>query len=89
MSVQVQESMQFPFKKQMRVEVVDKTHLCRTRVALVEQVSHSKLSISGRQIKCLFARVVVYEYLCILKNFLCQITWKHSKLQDQRLSSAF
>lgn len=39
--------MQFPFKKQMRVEVVDKTHLCRTRVALVEQVSHSKLSISG------------------------------------------
>lgn len=31
--------MQFPFKKQMRVEVVDKTHLCRTRVALVEQVS--------------------------------------------------
>lgn len=35
---QVQASMQFPFKKQMRVEVVDKTHLCRTRVAVVEQV---------------------------------------------------
>ncbi|KAG8006613.1 MBT domain-containing protein 1, partial [Nibea albiflora] len=33
----VQDSMQVPFKKQMRVEVVDKTHLCRTRVALVEQ----------------------------------------------------
>lgn len=30
--------MQVPFKTQMRVEVVDKTHLCRTRVALVEQV---------------------------------------------------
>lgn len=37
-ALQVQESLQFPFKKQMRVEVVDKTHLCRTRVALVEQV---------------------------------------------------
>lgn len=35
---QVQDSMHVPFKKQMRVEVVDKTHLCRTRVALVEQV---------------------------------------------------
>lgn len=33
--------MQVPFKRQMRVEVVDKTHLCRTRVALVEQVSHA------------------------------------------------
>lgn len=30
--------MRFPFKKQMRVEVVDKTQLCRTRVALVQQV---------------------------------------------------
>lgn len=38
LSLQVQESLQFPFKKQMRLEVVDKTHLCRTRVALVEQV---------------------------------------------------
>lgn len=33
--------MQVPFKRQMRVEVVDKTHLCRTRVALVEQVRHT------------------------------------------------
>lgn len=33
--------MQVPFKRQMRVEVVDKTHLCRTRVALVEQVSRT------------------------------------------------
>uniref|UniRef100_A0A665XD28 Uncharacterized protein n=1 Tax=Echeneis naucrates TaxID=173247 RepID=A0A665XD28_ECHNA len=36
-TTKVQESMQFPFKKQMRLEVVDKTHLCRTRVALVER----------------------------------------------------
>uniref|UniRef100_I3JS36 FCS-type domain-containing protein n=1 Tax=Oreochromis niloticus TaxID=8128 RepID=I3JS36_ORENI len=41
----VQESMQFPFKKQMRVEVVDKTHLCRTRVALVEQVIGGRLRL--------------------------------------------
>lgn len=42
---QVQESMQFPFKKLMRVEVVDKTHLCRTRVALVEQVIGGRLRL--------------------------------------------
>lgn len=42
---QVQESMQFPFKKMMRVEVVDKTHLCRTRVALVEQVIGGRLRL--------------------------------------------
>ncbi|XP_063077948.1 MBT domain-containing protein 1 isoform X2 [Engraulis encrasicolus] len=41
----VQESMQFPFKKLMRVEVVDKTHLCRTRVALVEQVIGGRLRL--------------------------------------------
>ncbi|KAF3699675.1 MBT domain-containing protein 1 [Channa argus] len=43
--MKVQESMQFPFKKQMRVEVVDKTHLCRTRVALVEQVIGGRLRL--------------------------------------------
>ena len=37
--------MQFPFKKLMRVEVVDKTHLCRTRVALVEQVIGGRLRL--------------------------------------------
>ncbi|KAK9534464.1 hypothetical protein VZT92_006907 [Zoarces viviparus] len=41
----VQESMRVPFKKQMRVEVVDKTHLCRTRVALVEQVIGGRLRL--------------------------------------------
>ncbi|XP_028454785.1 MBT domain-containing protein 1 isoform X3 [Perca flavescens] len=41
----VQDSMQVPFKKQMRVEVVDKTHLCRTRVALVEQVIGGRLRL--------------------------------------------
>ncbi|XP_041633796.1 MBT domain-containing protein 1-like [Cheilinus undulatus] len=44
-SSKVQESMQVPFKKQMRVEVVDKTHLCRTRVALVEQVIGGRLRL--------------------------------------------
>ncbi|XP_042249227.1 MBT domain-containing protein 1-like isoform X1 [Thunnus albacares] len=44
-SSKVQESMQYPFKKQMRVEVVDKTHLCRTRVALVEQVIGGRLRL--------------------------------------------
>ncbi|XP_029996655.1 MBT domain-containing protein 1-like [Sphaeramia orbicularis] len=44
-TLKVQESMQFPFKKQMRVEVVDKTHLCRTRVALVEQVIGGRLRL--------------------------------------------
>ncbi|XP_053299820.1 MBT domain-containing protein 1 isoform X3 [Pleuronectes platessa] len=41
----VQDSLQFPFKKQMRLEVVDKTHLCRTRVALVEQVIGGRLRL--------------------------------------------
>ncbi|XP_070962427.1 MBT domain-containing protein 1 isoform X1 [Oncorhynchus clarkii lewisi] len=41
----VHENMQFPFKKLMRVEVVDKTHLCRTRVALVEQVIGGRLRL--------------------------------------------
>ncbi|XP_047215539.1 MBT domain-containing protein 1-like [Girardinichthys multiradiatus] len=44
-SSKVQESMKFPFKKQMRLEVVDKTHLCRTRVALVEQVIGGRLRL--------------------------------------------
>uniref|UniRef100_A0AAY4C4F8 FCS-type domain-containing protein n=1 Tax=Denticeps clupeoides TaxID=299321 RepID=A0AAY4C4F8_9TELE len=44
-AVKVQQSMQFPFKKLMRVEVVDKTHLCRTRVALVEQVIGGRLRL--------------------------------------------
>ncbi|KAK6311513.1 hypothetical protein J4Q44_G00171770 [Coregonus suidteri] len=44
-STKVQQSMQFPFKKLMRVEVVDKTHLCRTRVALVEQVIGGRLRL--------------------------------------------
>ncbi|KAJ7992253.1 hypothetical protein DPEC_G00276600 [Dallia pectoralis] len=44
-SNKVQQSMQFPFKKLMRVEVVDKTHLCRTRVALVEQVIGGRLRL--------------------------------------------
>uniref|UniRef100_A0A6Q2WZ63 FCS-type domain-containing protein n=1 Tax=Esox lucius TaxID=8010 RepID=A0A6Q2WZ63_ESOLU len=41
----VHENLQFPFKKLMRVEVVDKTHLCRTRVALVEQVIGGRLKL--------------------------------------------
>ncbi|KAK1794091.1 hypothetical protein P4O66_010997 [Electrophorus voltai] len=44
-SVKVHESTQYPFKKLMRVEVVDKTHLCRTRVALVEQVIGGRLRL--------------------------------------------
>ncbi|XP_069381600.1 MBT domain-containing protein 1-like isoform X2 [Paralichthys olivaceus] len=44
-SSKVQDSMKFPFKKQMRLEVVDKTHLCRTRVALVEQVIGGRLRL--------------------------------------------
>ncbi|XP_029015803.1 MBT domain-containing protein 1-like isoform X2 [Betta splendens] len=44
-SSKVQESMQFPFRKQMRVEVVDKTHLCRTRVAVIEQVIGGRLRL--------------------------------------------
>lgn len=46
---QVQDSMQVPFKKQMRVEVVDKTHLCRTRVALVEQVGLTQPVFDGKK----------------------------------------
>lgn len=42
---QVHENMQFPFKKLMRVEVVDKNYLCRTRVALVEQVTGGRLRL--------------------------------------------
>lgn len=42
---QVHENMQFPFKKLMRVEVVDKNYLCRTRVALVEQVIGGRLRL--------------------------------------------
>ncbi|KAK0149446.1 MBT domain-containing protein 1 [Merluccius polli] len=44
-TTKVQESLQFPFKKLMRVEVVDKGHLCRTRVALVEQVIGGRLRL--------------------------------------------
>uniref|UniRef100_A0A8C1KM65 Mbt domain containing 1 n=1 Tax=Cyprinus carpio TaxID=7962 RepID=A0A8C1KM65_CYPCA len=44
-ATKVQENMQYPFKKLMRVEVVDKTHLCRTRVALVEQVFGGRLRL--------------------------------------------
>ncbi|XP_029687633.1 MBT domain-containing protein 1-like isoform X2 [Takifugu rubripes] len=44
-SSQVQDSLHVPFKRQMRVEVVDKTHLCRTRVALVEQVIGGRLRL--------------------------------------------
>ncbi|KAL6457701.1 hypothetical protein MHYP_G00346640 [Metynnis hypsauchen] len=38
-------STKFPFKKLMRVEVVDKAHLCRTRVALVQQVIGGRLRL--------------------------------------------
>uniref|UniRef100_A0A8C4DTS1 Mbt domain containing 1 n=1 Tax=Dicentrarchus labrax TaxID=13489 RepID=A0A8C4DTS1_DICLA len=41
----VHENLQFPFKKLMRVEVVDKNYLCRTRVALVEQVIGGRLRL--------------------------------------------
>ncbi|KAJ7987822.1 hypothetical protein DPEC_G00330500 [Dallia pectoralis] len=44
-AAKVHESLQFPFKKLMRVEVVDKTHLCRTRVAMVEQVIGGRLRL--------------------------------------------
>ncbi|KAE8284560.1 MBT domain-containing protein 1 [Larimichthys crocea] len=44
-NTKVQENMQFPFKKLMRVEVVDKNYLCRTRVALVEQVIGGRLRL--------------------------------------------
>ncbi|KAL4687837.1 hypothetical protein H8959_019965, partial [Pygathrix nigripes] len=38
-------SMQYPFKPCMRVEVVDKRHLCRTRVAVVESVIGGRLRL--------------------------------------------
>jgi len=41
----VSESMQYPFRTSMRVEVVDKTHLCRTRVAVVENVIGGRLRL--------------------------------------------
>ncbi|XP_047234112.1 MBT domain-containing protein 1 [Girardinichthys multiradiatus] len=44
-NAKVRENMQFPFKKLMRVEVVDKNYLCRTRVALVEQVIGGRLRL--------------------------------------------
>ncbi|KAK1906114.1 MBT domain containing protein 1 [Dissostichus eleginoides] len=44
-NTKVQENLQFPFKKLMRVEVVDKNYLCRTRVALVEQVIGGRLRL--------------------------------------------
>nr|XP_025954928.1 MBT domain-containing protein 1 isoform X6 [Dromaius novaehollandiae] len=44
-SQKVSESMQYPFKTSMRVEVVDKTHLCRTRVAVVECVIGGRLRL--------------------------------------------
>uniref|UniRef100_A0A1A7XW07 Mbt domain containing 1 n=1 Tax=Iconisemion striatum TaxID=60296 RepID=A0A1A7XW07_9TELE len=44
-NTKVDENMQFPFKKLMRVEVVDKNYLCRTRVALVEQVIGGRLRL--------------------------------------------
>ncbi|NXF88518.1 MBTD1 protein, partial [Eubucco bourcierii] len=44
-SQKVSESMQYPFKTAMRVEVVDKTHLCRTRVAVVDSVIGGRLRL--------------------------------------------
>ncbi|XP_055263507.1 MBT domain-containing protein 1 isoform X6 [Moschus berezovskii] len=44
-SQKVSESMQYPFKPCMRVEVVDKRHLCRTRVAVVESVIGGRLRL--------------------------------------------
>ncbi|XP_058845900.1 MBT domain-containing protein 1-like isoform X6 [Acipenser ruthenus] len=44
-STKVQESLQYPFKALMRVEVVDKTHLCRTRVAILETVIGGRLRL--------------------------------------------
>lgn len=41
--------MRFPFKKQMRVEVVDKTQLCRTRVALVQQVRAENTEVTEEE----------------------------------------
>ncbi|XP_075435978.1 MBT domain-containing protein 1 isoform X3 [Ascaphus truei] len=44
-SQKVSESMQYPFKPSLRVEVVDKTHLCRTRVATVDSVIGGRLRL--------------------------------------------
>ncbi|XP_019398002.1 PREDICTED: MBT domain-containing protein 1 isoform X1 [Crocodylus porosus] len=44
-SQKVSESMQYPVKPSMRVEVVDKTHLCRTRVAIVDSVIGGRLRL--------------------------------------------
>ncbi|XP_059719998.1 MBT domain-containing protein 1 isoform X10 [Haemorhous mexicanus] len=44
-SQKVSESMQYLFKTSMRVEVVDKTHLCRTRVAVVDSVVGGRLRL--------------------------------------------
>nr|XP_055187838.1 MBT domain-containing protein 1 isoform X2 [Nyctereutes procyonoides] len=44
-SQKVSESMQYAFKPCMRVEVVDKRHLCRTRVAVVESVIGGRLRL--------------------------------------------
>ncbi|KAM4843681.1 MBT domain-containing protein 1 isoform 6-T6 [Thomomys bottae] len=44
-SQKVSESMQYPFKPYMRVEVVDKRHLCRTRVAVVENIIGGRLRL--------------------------------------------
>ncbi|XP_063312252.1 MBT domain-containing protein 1 [Pelobates fuscus] len=44
-SQKVSDSMQYPFKPSMRVEVVDKTHLCRTRVAIVDSVIGGRLRL--------------------------------------------
>ncbi|XP_032357808.1 MBT domain-containing protein 1 isoform X2 [Etheostoma spectabile] len=44
-NAKVHENLQYPFKKLMRVEVVDKNYLCRTRVALVEQVIGGRLRL--------------------------------------------
>ncbi|XP_075702261.1 MBT domain-containing protein 1 isoform X4 [Rhinoderma darwinii] len=41
----VSDGMQYPFKSLMRVEVVDKTHLCRTRVAVVDTVIGGRLRL--------------------------------------------
>ncbi|XP_072259471.1 MBT domain-containing protein 1 isoform X2 [Pyxicephalus adspersus] len=44
-SQKVADSMQYPFKPTMRVEVVDKTYLCRTRVAVVDIVIGGRLRL--------------------------------------------
>lgn len=65
---QVQDSMQVPFKKQMRVEVVDKTHLCRTRVALVEQVRLTACTCSLNSFVC----VCLCVYVCVCVCCCCR-----------------